>query len=338
MQLYKHACKGKCVGWGEFSCTTSYDPLTMFTSDFSQIHHALATLFLNPQNNLRVSINAKHIYGWDKLDVQPLLDAVRSSDFNEVSDIPAGSEASSEQPPQLQSGIISAISIALAEESLLSRLLSMQKLDLLDSEGAEVVFDRLEGVVLSRETALRMLETQMLKPLHPRVHTLFDRDESDPSAGGEVEDCCCMRLARQLLALSTSEDHEERVQMEQLQKARTLVQDATADQCLFLLQLWMLALIAKDASVIITIRRIILSSLSAEGRRVGDMWVCAQSATHCGTLCSVRPNEESGFFDGYVYTVGVIDIGLKSLDKAYTKAAEDADVCRIVTDSLHSLL
>lgn len=330
MQLYKQACKGKSVCWGQFVSLNKYDPLMMFTGDSKQIQQALSKLCLNPQNNLRVSLNAQHVYGWDKLDVQHLTDAIQRSDFCEVT------EAGRAPRNLLPERALSAVAAALAEEPLLGRLFSMQKLDLLDSEGAKVVFDRLVEIALGREAALGMLEEQMLKPLHPQVHTLVNSGSVDEEATTEHDGSAgdCLVFARELIALNISEEDVDAVRMERLEKAHTLVRRATARQCLFLLQLWMLSLIAKDASVIITLKRVKLGALDAAGRRVGDMCVSFQSETCCGTVCSTSPDRDCGHFDGYVYTVAVIDVGLKSLDKAWGKAADDAIVCQIVTGSV----
>ena len=343
MQLYKQAQKGKSVGWGKFVSVNSYDPLMMFSGDHEQILRALKSLQLNPQNNLRVLLNAQHIYGWDKANIKDMTDAVWKSEFRE--------ESEQGQPVEdllLPERVVTAVAVTLAEEPVLSRLLSMQQLDLLDSEGAEVVFSRLVEIVQSREAAVGLLEEQMLRPLHPLVGTRIHRDEQSCAAGHEdqedgggeeyyEDEDNCIVMARDLISLNISEGDADAERMQRHEKARALIGAATARQCLFLLQLWMLALIAKDASVIITLRRVRLAALNTTGRGVGDMWVSHQSVGCCGSVCSTTPNPDSGHFDGYAYTVAVIDIGLKSLDKPWKKAAEDAVVCQIVADCLQKL-
>lgn len=321
MQLYKQANKSSVVGWGEFSAASTYDPSQMFTKDPCQIKSAITTLVSNPQNNLRISLNAVHMYGWEKNNMCHMDQAIKLSDFRSTSQ--------RNEVGYLEEAV-DVVAAILAEESLLAQMESMQRLDLLDSEGAAVVYARLIEISASAQIALCLFEEQLLRPLDRRIRTWNEKESNS------VDDEC-ITIARQLANLSVFANTAEDEKALRLQQARDVVGRASAQQCLFLLQMWMLSIIAKDASIVVTFRRVRLAALDAAGKRVCNMCVTAQTPTHCGTVVCLSPQEQpnDGSYAGYAYTVGVIDIGMKSLDKAWKKAKEDDHVCRKVWEHLY---
>ena len=50
--------------WGKFTSMSNYDPSELCSRERSKVTRALNDLLENPQNNLRVSLNGEHAYGW----------------------------------------------------------------------------------------------------------------------------------------------------------------------------------------------------------------------------------------------------------------------------------
>lgn len=327
MQLHKQAKASRKNGWGTFVGLSDYNPLDIFSGHPVRIKTALCTLLMNPQNNFRLSLNSKHIYGWDKQDVQSLFDSLQESSFWECADRQEGQESDVLRTPlevlgQLGS-IFDALAAVLSEEPVLRRLHDMQRLDMLDSEGAAVVYARLVEVVGSADRAMELFEQVMLSSTDLEMSV-------QPGAVGELASIVQALHALRITSHMSEEEHRVR-----LAQAHEVISQATSEQCLHLMKMWMLALIAKDASVMVTARRIHVPALPQPGRQVGDMWVSLQSPTHCGTAfhADQKLMDDLGY-EGFVYTVGLIDLGLKSLDKVWKKAAEDANVCEVVRKSL----
>lgn len=330
MQLYKQAKTNSKTDWGTFVGVNSYDPLDITSGDPVRIRTAICTLLSNPQNNLRVSLNSRHIYGWDKQDLNMLYGCLRGSNVVEPAAAASHDTHNTAFDVLGQPGhIIDALAAVLSEETVLRRLRDMQKLDLLDSEGAAVVYARLVEVLGSMERAMELLEEKMISSVDPDLCELIESQSFECGQSNE-----CLSFARTLFALRLSPQMNEAERRIQLTRAFEAVGRASAEQCLYVLQLWMLALIAKDASVMVTVRRIRASALPLPGRQVGDMWVSPQSPTHCGTVYhNLKLHNCDTGCAGFVYTVGLIDLGLKSLDKVWRKAAEDANVCKVVRNS-----
>eukprot|EP01032_Pedospumella_encystans_P019498 gene19498-22166_t len=324
MQLYKQAKVSRKNAWGNFVGVNDYDPLDIFSGQPARIRKALCTLLMNPQNNFRLSLNSSHIYGWEKQDVQTLSNSLQESSFGEgaVRVSQGGDLLRTPLDVLGQRGyIFDALAALLSEEPALSRLYDMQELDVLDSEGATVVYARLVELVGSEERAMELFEQVMLSSTNLE-------ETVQPGAVGELAS-----ILQALYALRVTSHTSEDEQRVRLTQAQEVVGQATSEQCLHLMKMWMLALIAKDASVMVTVRRTHVSTLPQPGRQVGDMWISLQSPTHCGTVFHVDKLMDDLGYEGFVYTVGLIDLGLKSLDKVWKKAAEDAIVCEIVRTS-----
>jgi hypothetical protein len=130
-----------------------------------------------------------------------------------------------------------------------------------------------------------------------------------------------------LRALRVDEHTSSTERLARRTAAELLVAQAGREECALLLQLFMVSLIAKDASLIVSFRACALND-----GRCGGLTATAQTATHCGIAVlpgdggeqdSVMAPQQQGF----QYTVGLIDLGLKALDKLWKKELEEDEVC-----------
>jgi hypothetical protein len=133
-------------------------------------------------------------------------------------------------------------------------------------------------------------------------------------------------IAIKLRALRVDEHTSSAERLARRAAAELLVSQADRVECALLLQLFMVSLIAKDASLMVSFRACALND-----SQCGGFTPMAQTATHCGI--AVLPGD-GGEQDpatapqqGFMYTVGLIDLGLKALDKLWRKELEEDEVC-----------
>lgn len=324
MQLYKLTKFGKEVGWGKFSTVnSSYDPLDMFSRVPERIRSSIASLMANPQNNIRISVNNEHIYGWEKENSQQMYDIISRTEFDGLMPTWNASKEVSSSGSMQPCSVTDALAAILTEETVLKRVEDMQKLDLLDSEGAAVVFARLVEIIGSIEAAVLAFEERLLQPIHSCDNHSHSLDTNEN-----------MWIEYQLGLLLVSESMSERDQRRNFSAAHQLISTASANQSLHLLQLWMLSLIAKDASIIVTMRRVEVSRLDPSGQEVGGTWVVRQNPERCGSVFALQHFNCTKQYTGFTYTIGLIDLGIKSLDKSWKKSGEDKKVCKAVQELL----
>ena len=460
MQLYKQAKRvnrratvvngGAEFAWGKFLGLSNYEPLLLCSRDAAAVREELTKLVDNPQNNLRMCLNGRHLYGWDKANVEGLQKALLASDFNSAltgtrvaTATAGGEEGEGGSGTAILSGLLDTLAAVLCGEEVLRRMKDMQLLDLLDMEGAARAYWRLvqcfnnenendddesdddddkkgqsdlqeqqqsnygdaaglsdafeeeeedekiqgkggggsgssgtsPGVGASERAARRYLVDRLLRPLdNSLLMSLVKEAEekasepstfnpptttwcSDDQGGGKEEEekgapvvavsQADVRLVSALAALRVHESMARQELDSRRAAAEKLLAQATPQQCALLLQMWMVALVARDASVITTLKRAEgASALHAHSKAqvISDSKdfrcnVICQDETHCGVvqLCvpttaaaaGAEPNSASVTF---VYSVGVIDIGLKALEKVWKKDVEDAEICAICTN------
>jgi hypothetical protein len=320
--------------WGKYIGHSNYMPEDLCSGDLPRVRRSLQSLLHNPQNNLRISVDGKHRYGWDKVDLSSLYDALHSVDDGTASSQRIGADGEAQAQEMLD-----AVAQILTKECVLQRLHALQDLDVLGVEGAALVYARVVDFCGDcRDATNRYLETSMLQlpgsvdinglnsPL-PKPHI----EERNGSYSSDIS-----QLLRELRISENTTD-------EQWTANRTvatgLVQRATLEECAHLLQLFMIALIARDASVVLALKRVVTTDSTPD--------FVAQALTHCGIVRVPRQGAENNAQCSdsmstscgnevdtaagdvcYAYTVGVIDLGLKALDKLWQKDLEEDAICQ----------
>lgn len=275
-------------GW---SCSVTqpsdYNPLDLFSGDEARMEDALAALLENPQNNLKV---------WDK-NSQVIGYGVR--------------KISSEQAKWL----LSALSLILREECLLSRLLQLQLLDVIDGDGAVMIYDHLLTLCHGDESL---------------VHEMLD---TVPNRTAEAETSGCLAaspfhrpkselLDHFLLEVEIFSSKESTLQEKESARYRSqlMICDLPANDCVFLLRNWLLSLAMCDVSIMVAIAPTDVTKRDAPSsanwqfkRRHGD--------NDYGILGS-----ETG---EWVYSIKVVDCDNKPANKLSTRG-EKEELIRIL--------
>jgi hypothetical protein len=323
--------------WGKYIGHSNYMPEDLCSGDLPRVRRSLQSLLHNPQNNLRVSVDGKHRYGWDKVELSSLYDALHSVDDGTTNS--HGTFAEGEAQAQ---EMIEAVAQILTKECVLQRLQALQDLDVLDVEGAALVYARAVELCGScRDAANRYLETSMLQP-PVSMDTNGQRPPLPKSNIEECDDSCSSEISQRLRELRICESTTDEQWTANRTVATGLVQRATLEECAHLLQLFMIALVARDASVVLTLKRVVTTDSTPDFvpqtlPHCGIVRVPQQGAesnTQCSDSMTINCGTEADTAAGdvsYAYTVGVIDLGLKALDKLWQKDLEEDAICQNAT-------
>jgi hypothetical protein len=253
MQQYKQLIYRKMgsfskMPWGELRGVSIYFPRDMCSRNVSRVRKALTALMTCPQNNLKLSINAHHLYGWSK---------------SKLSDKGSLYKVISEEQLDL---LLDCLSVILSREPLLQLVEKLQCVDILDTEGTYVAYTRLLQLLpsdvliddyLEHQFASAFSSQQLVKWQHiaNRVYAHSIASTSVTVASDEHED----DLVWQLAALRVDADLSLDERMAVHTRADKVLAAMNATELAEVLKMSMAAMIAKDASVIISLLRVNLS-------------------------------------------------------------------------------
>jgi hypothetical protein len=247
-QLYQQGLieKGWAIGKVDKSL---YDPLDLFSGQRERISKALDALVACPQNNLKVWRGDELLLGFsNNVNVPVSWGKV----YGELQ-IPDRDDSS--VPNEILTEILS-------EEPLLGKLLDLQMLDILDADGAILIYRHL--VVLcgnSNERAESMLDDSIQETCIEPCHALLRASPIQPPCDfSRIHDFCNqVETFRRCLATSLPALPSKSV----LEKARTQalesIQSFDADDCVYLLQNWLLSLSINDVSVFVSLKTVELA-------------------------------------------------------------------------------
>ncbi|GKZ01461.1 hypothetical protein MPSEU_001096700 [Mayamaea pseudoterrestris] len=132
-------CQGVIVKqWSSSNSTvtrSNYDPLDLFSNNYARMEAAIRALMDNPQNNLRIWCCGGFMMGVGNCQDGNHDDSTRN--WNALADYLHVS------PDQAPSALISALTSILLQEPLLQQILAFQRLDVIDGDGAVLLYQRL---------------------------------------------------------------------------------------------------------------------------------------------------------------------------------------------------
>jgi len=242
--------------------TSAYNPVDLFSGDPGRMSDAVGELFRCRQNNLRLWVNGRNVQdlgeaGQMMQQTRPLF-AVGDYEF-------------------LNAAIVQ---VLLQENELLQTILRIQKLDILDGDGAVLVYRRMVQEILRssirsnedwnpEDEAERLVDTlgQVSSCITPPVHELLDASPLVPPEGcskGLANLCDYVQNFREHIlhrgATSGAERDADRADGEASsldeahEIASRLVDALNAQDCRYLLQNWLLSLAFNDLSFFVTLR------------------------------------------------------------------------------------
>lgn len=332
MQSWKMGGGG--TSWTEngMKCKSEYDPNEFCSQNPQRVQRSLSQLLKNPQNNLRISFNGAHIFGWDK----DTMDAAASLEnhFNAfLSQRPVEASIANDKGSNSWEFIRDALSIILCSEDVLRRVQNLQALDIFDVEGASAIFSRLVDLVGSREAAVAEIESKLCEPidieLQDYLEALTKGSLGDYTDSLQVDSSLSKVKTswRLLKTLQVGCDTCETQLQLAYERAMSWLLTLDKEECIFFLRIWLLALMAKDVSVIVTMKLLCREHAGNYNKdyALRNHFVLAKHQTHeqAGILKLDGENSEI-----LVYTITLVDVGPKDVSKIWQKAEEEEELCR----------
>jgi hypothetical protein len=298
----------------EYRAVSQYDPYQLCTATtVGEIQRQVDNLLLHPKNNLRISIDGT---------------SISVSEYKERYDATVST-----------SSLLS--SILHAERTLLQSLLVVQRFELLDIEGAALVYARLCALVGDgndgdhRDKAQRAMVKAVMDGKHLEVYTLLrtyftnsfngeDYGDGERKLPGCILDL--LHLHGEVDALRTVREDESGC-TEAVCHARAMeyLQQLDCEECVLLLNVWLLGMAAKDASVMVSV--MMNSDGQGEETLDGDTHSDGRGVSNFMTLCGCH----------YRYSICLIDIDYKHPSKCSEKSHDEELLFETIGDFLSLL-
>jgi Inositol-pentakisphosphate 2-kinase len=235
---------------------SNYEPLDLFSGEKTRIEKAVTELWRAPQNNLRV---------WCKSRGTLVLSDRRCCDNAERRHLADENE--------LLLNLLVEVLFSADAQDLLQRLLKWQKLDILDVDGAVLVYERLVQLCETKEAALDLVDQIRIEDVKCTGEDLgsscvFPMLEASPFECGQMSTeeketlrrfCRCIYDFRERLQSVGSNSDRTPVDTAVMDSSRDkllkmIQQELSLSACAFLLRNWLLSLMMCDVSIFVTLQ------------------------------------------------------------------------------------
>jgi hypothetical protein len=328
-----HVTKPWKEGGSSLSESSRYDPLDLFSGDSHRIRQAVQNLVTCPQNNLKVWLGDEALFGVSPARPSPKWERLGNDWWS--ADDRCGPSATN-----VESFVVDMAASVLDGDNILSNLLPLQKLDIVDAEGAILLYDRLVQLVGgSRDDAERLLDdaipdtplkdTKTTSVLHP---LLLDSPLSSPNGSYATMNRLCEeieRFERRLECASPSLPSEEEMESARLGASR-LLEELSAEECRFLLQNYLLSLAMCDVSFFITIypASTAVELLEEHTIRARSFTVVSKQEQDKPGMIAFSGDTSAGIERGvYLYEIKVIDCDRKPAKKLRLRRSKEEPLC-----------
>lgn len=319
--------------------TSTYDPLDLFSGDAVRVRRALDCLISYPQNNLKIWVGDKLVLGagvvknqdacFDWRAVSEVLRSIASATCDEVDET------------HVSSLLMTMTTSVLLEEPFLLELHALQKLDILDADGAIDVYNhlvRLCGGDLDKADCI--LDDFLESPTPTRTlngsppHPCLDASPLPPPETSINLEALCAEIDASARLLVSS--HPQLPTLTHLNRARMraldLVERLSVDECCYILQIWLLSLTMCDLSFFVTYRERLLEDDSVANKPqdmppAGPSWcrIMSQQKRGSAGCLAFRSNPRCSAFDGLLlYELKAIDVDRKPARKLRSRHIKEA--------------
>ncbi|KAL7510138.1 hypothetical protein ACHAXN_007055 [Cyclotella atomus] len=241
---------------------SSYSPLDLFSRDHARIRSAVMELSKNMQNNFRVWCNGEKVFGeYDRLspvEYYGLLSRMIGTKHCNVDVTDSGSI--------LLHLVANVVSDILYREKLLDELLELQLLDVIDSDGAVLVYDRLVYLVNGSQSEAELALEQHFTasdeaPVYNKSSNSSRQEISLLSSPYPMPHCRHLHELLNDIRQFQSELQNQRASGQSIDESIANkyhsdclhhVSQLSKESCIFLLSNWLLSLTMCDVSLFVT--------------------------------------------------------------------------------------
>jgi hypothetical protein len=279
MQAHKLKCAIRSqdiLPWGgKVSTISRYDPLQLTSGVYEQTQEAIKNLFQNPQNNFRILHNRKAIYTGTHTISDEKAHLPDFMDFFCLQNTFPNDTIGRDH-------FLDILSIIAAEEPIFPQLQALQSVDILDIEGANLVYQHLQSTILgehepttsSRFPSEKIGITSLVDDyiadhavqLHSSlllyecadilmtIHTLKKNVSSQYISDKISSLITKLPIYIQDILAMQDDSASPVVTVGQEEINTKIIQKWSAEQCALILNLYLLSLTACDASIVISVK------------------------------------------------------------------------------------
>ena len=243
---------------------SDYSPLDLFSGNTSQVRKALLDLCCNMQNNFRVFCNGKQISGEyiapSDGECQTILNDMFHHSGNNDDD--ARDQQMTDAKSTLLDVIIGIVTTVLDRESrLLSSMLALQQLDVIDGDGAVIIYERLVHLCGANVEAEELLDKASITPTREYSPAEKNASKSDMSeiiaSPYTFPECESLdELLNEIIQFQTYFRERQQAGAGSIDashiKCIKCVNGLSKEACIYLLQNWLLSSALCDVSFFVT--------------------------------------------------------------------------------------
>jgi hypothetical protein len=212
---------------------SAYDPVDLFSGDAARMRHALHQLVQCPQNNLQIWRGRHKVLG-----------GKNNNDWRAVGEA-LGLPKDRDDDNVIIELLIELLVQVLLQEPFLSRVLALQKLDLLDTDGAILVFRRLiqlcDGDEKRAESLLEDFPLEWTQGDPITVPLLTSCPLPQPKETVHLAELC-----EQMAVVAIGLEHGTSPSLQNIREARQTLDSLSLHECRYLLQAWLISLTICD--------------------------------------------------------------------------------------------
>jgi hypothetical protein len=302
---------------------SGYEPLALFSGNKEQMKTTLDALVRNPMNNFRLFIGGKPVFDAEESDGRPNRRGEHMAEMegvllpffglDQTDDGGEGAAEASQVVKETELKQCKALKAVLykilAQEPLLGRLKALQQLDVLDADGADLVYARALSLCGGGELQLlKLLDESERAPL-PLVPQSTEGSAAPPLPLPPIQ------------SSANSEDPAASSYGQQRDEWTRWTQQLALAECVQLLHHWRVSLAAADCSVMFTVQPVQLGSggEDAAGKDVPQSVAAPGLATY---------KAKKGREVQLAYRLTVVDTGPKPISKLRRHLKQDEEMCR----------
>ena len=306
----------------------SHDPLDLGSCNQKIIRSSLSDLVESPKKVLKCYVNGSPALGsFMQFGIssqgQTRQDATWAALCRETLALPLPDQAQDGGATSAGDLVLTASACVLAGNPLIKSLLRAQKLDFIDVEGAGAIHTRLVSLVGSHDAAAAALG-QAVAGMSDLLRDLSCLLEAAPGGLSSTMESL-PRPLRELAVLCEKGSGEQADLV-------AFTEGLSQQDCAVLLNLWLIALAAKDASIIMSFRCNSTKMDPSCTSQMTETEHLEQTEDTCGVVKLLCNGQQcGGCMVQLDYTLALIDIGYKSPAKCWNKLEEEGRFCDLAT-------
>lgn len=307
---------------------SAYNPLDLFSEESNKMKRALSAMVTTPQNNMRIWIDDTAVLGSDAEEAHDDTPLKRAVELllppNECRD-----DCDKTFREAFFDALTTCAALILHQEGLLHKLLALQRLDVVDADGAILIFER-QCDLCGDCKAVEMLDSPSplqnhgLEGQHVLGESPFQKPLSCPAL-----DALLFEIDAFATKLNSSSQLPTLHDMDEaLKRGKGHVKSLTKEACVYLLKNWLLSLVMCDVSFFLRLDPITSSEdLNECGISTQDVQknddetariIRCQTESSPGVLVTSKR--------AFAYTLKVVDCDQKPACKLHKRREKEAAI------------